>query len=157
MKQIAQTPANGGAVAPINALRREMDRLFEDFGARFLDFGMLGNGPFLPETDLAETDRDIVVTAELPGVEAKDVEVTLANNVLTIRGEKKSQRDEKKEHYQFAERTYGSFERSISVPGGIDASKIDAKFDKGVLKVTLPKPAEMQVKRQKIEIKQPIQ
>lgn len=153
MRQLATTQTNGGAIAPLSVLRREMDRLFEDFGMRFFDVGSFGNGRFLPEADYAETDKDIVVTAELPGVDPKDVEVTLANDVLTIRGEKKSERNEKKEQYQFAERSYGAFERSISVPSGIDANKVDAKFDKGVLKVTLPKPAELQAKRQKIEVK----
>ncbi len=153
MKQLATTQNNGGAVAPFTALRREMDRLFEDFGGRFLEVGGFGDGRFLPETDYAETDKDITVTAELPGVDAKDVEVTLSDDMLIIRGEKKSQRDEKKEHYQFAERSYGAFQRAISVPAGIDASKVDAKFDKGVLKVTMPKPAELQTKRQKIDVK----
>ncbi|HVY85795.1 MAG TPA: Hsp20/alpha crystallin family protein [Caulobacterales bacterium] len=151
MREVATT--NGGSIAPFSTLRREMDRLFEDFGTRFMDVGAFTNGRFLPDIDYAETDKDIVVTTELAGVDPKDVEIALTNDVLTIRGEKKSQRDEKKEHYQYAERSYGSFERAISVPPGIDAAKVDAKFDKGVLKVTLPKPAELQSKRQKIEIK----
>jgi HSP20 family protein len=151
MRELARTQAQGRPLAPIAALRREMDRLFETFAPR-MDFGAWGEGRFLPDSDYAETDKEIVVTAELPGVDLKDVEVSLQNNLLTIRGEKRSQRDEKKEHYQFAERAYGSFERTITVPEGIDASKVDAKFDKGVLKVTLPKPAELQGKRQRIEI-----
>ena len=152
MRQLTTTQPNAGAVAPMTTLRRQMDRLFENFGQRF-DVGAFGKGGYLPEADYAETDKEIIVTAELPGVDQKDVEVSLADDVLTIRGEKKSQRDEKKEHYQFAERAYGVFERSITVPRGIDASKVEAKFDKGVLKVTLPKPAELQTQRRKIEIK----
>jgi HSP20 family protein len=136
---------------PFAALRRELDRLFDDFGAGALP-SWNGNGQFLPEADYAETDKDIVVTAELPGVDEKDVEVTLNDDVLTIRGEKRSQRDEKNERYQLAERSYGSFERSMSVPRGIDADKIKATFDKGVLKVTLPKPAELQAQRHQIKI-----
>jgi HSP20 family protein len=151
MNEVARTRPNGGSLAPIAALRREMDRLFENFAPRFLEFN--GQEALLPDTDFAETDKEIVVTAELPGVDPKDVEISLQNNVLTIRGEKRSQRDEKKEHYQFAERSYGSFERAMTVPDGIDAAKVEAKFDKGVLKVTLPKPPELQAKRQKIEIK----
>jgi HSP20 family protein len=150
MRELARTQP-GAPLAPIAALRREMDRLFETFMPR-IEFGW-GEGRFLPDSDYAETDKEIVVTAELPGVDPKDVEISLQNNLLTIRGEKRSQRDEKKEHYQFAERTYGAFERAITVPEGIDASKVDAKFDKGVLKLTLPKPAELQGKRHKIEIK----
>lgn len=152
MRELARTQPNGSPLAPITALRREMDRLFESFAPR-LDFQGWAEGRFMPESDYAETDKEIIVSAELPGVDPKDVEISLQNNQLTIRGEKRSQRDEKKEHYQFAERSYGSFERAISVPEGIDAAKVDAKFDKGVLKVTLPKPAELQGKRHKIEIK----
>ena len=153
MRQPATTQSSAGAIAPITTLRREMDRLIESFGQNFFNIAPFGNGRFLPESDYAESDKEIVVTAELPGVEQKDIEVSLSDDILTIRGEKKSQRDEKKEHYQFAERSYGSFERSIAVPHGIDAAKVDAKFDKGVLKVTLPKPAELQAQRRKIEIK----
>lgn len=152
MRELARTQPNGGPLAPITVLRREMDRLFETF-APGIAFGGWAEGRFLPDSDYAETDKEIVVTAELPGVDPKDVDISLQNNLLTIRGEKRSQRDEKKEHYRFAERTYGSFERSITVPEGIDASKVDAKFDKGVLKVILPKPAELQGKRHRIEIK----
>ena len=152
MKEVATTQANNDAVAPWGALRRDMNRLFEDFGSRFFDVGF-GDGRFLPEADYAETDKEIVITTELPGVDAKDLEITLADNILTIRGEKKSERDDKNERYQFAERTYGAFERSISVPEGVDPSKVDAKFDKGVLKLTMPKPVQSEARRRKIEIK----
>jgi HSP20 family protein len=152
MRELARTQPNGGPLAPITALRREMDRLFETFSPR-IDLGGWAEGRFLPEFDYAETDTEIIVTAELPGVDPKDVEISLEHNLLTIRGEKRSQRDEKKEHYQFAERSYGAFERTMTVPEGVEASKVEAKFDKGVLKVTLPKPAELQGKRRKIEVK----
>jgi HSP20 family protein len=132
-------------------MRREFDRVFDRFGHDGFDLAPFGNGRLLPEADYAETDKDIVITAELPGVDAADVEISLAHNVLTIRGEKRSERNEKKEQYQFAERAYGAFERVIGVPEGIDPAKVEAKFDKGVLKVTLPKPPE--AKRQKIDIK----
>lgn len=140
--------------APVDMLRREVDRLFERFdGGKYPIGTWNGNGRILPDIDLAETDKDIVITAELPGVDPKEVDVSLQGDMIIIRGEKKSQRDEKKESYQFAERTYGVFERVMTVPKGIDSSKIKAEFDKGVLKVTMPKPAELQTPRQKIEIK----
>lgn len=137
---------------PLSALRRQMDRLFEDFGAGALDIWG-EERRFLPEADYAESDKEIVITAELPGVDPKDVDISLVDDILTIRGEKRSQRDEKSERYQLAERSYGIFERSLSVPHGVDPDKIKAEYDKGVLKVTLPKPAEMQSRRRKIEIR----
>lgn len=138
-------------LAPFNVLRRQFDRLFDDFGAgAFTNWS--GNGHFMPQADYAETDKEIVITADLPGVDQKDVSITLENDVLTIRGEKRSQRDEKKERYQLAERSYGVFERAMSVPRGIDAEKIKASYEKGVLKVTLPKPAEMLAQRKQIPI-----
>jgi HSP20 family protein len=95
------------------------------------------------------------VTAELPGVEEEDVNVTLADGVLTIRGEKKSERDEqdKDKSWHVVERSYGSFSRTISLPLDPDSAKVEAKFDKGVLHIHLPKPVEMAKKQQKIEIK----
>jgi HSP20 family protein len=129
-----------------------MDRLFEDFGATAATpFSF--NGLLAPEIDYAEAGDNIVVTTELPGVDQKDVEISLDDDVLTIRGEKKSSRDEKKENYRYAERTFGSFERRIAVPTGIDAEQAKAEFAKGVLKITLPKPAHAAAEVKKIAIK----
>jgi HSP20 family protein len=149
-------PSTKQTVSPTDFFHREFDRLFDNFGlAAFRAGEWAGAGRVTPEIDYAETDKEIIVTAELPGVDAKDVDVSLQNSELTIRGEKRSQRDEKKENYRFTERTYGAFERMITVPEGIDPAKVKADFDKGVLKVTLPKPAEMHAKRHKIEVKAP--
>src|SRR5262249_36924256 len=104
---------------------------------------------------IAESKDAIEVTAELPGVDEKDLGLTLANGILTVRGEKKSARDEqdKDKNWHVVERSYGSFSRAIPLPFDPDPTKVEAKFDKGVLHIHLPKPAEVAKKQQKIEIK----
>ena len=105
----------------------------------------------LPTMDVAETDKEIEITAELPGLEEKDVQINVADNVLTIRGEKNAEKEQKDKNYRLIERNYGSFERSLELPDGVNADAIQASIDKGVLKVTVPKPAPAQSK--KIEVK----
>ena len=146
-------PSARPSAAPINGLeafRRQFDRLFDDFASPMLGFG---NGDLMPQTDYAETDNEIRVTAELPGVDAEDVEITLSDGALRIRGEKKFERDEEEAEYKLSERSYGSFERIMRIPEGVDADKVKADFSKGVLKVTLPKNANMRSAGRKIEIK----
>ena len=136
---------------PFVSLQNEIDRLFENFST---GFPLLGNGMTnvtLPSMDVSETDKDIEVTAELPGLEKKDVQINMADNVLTIRGEKKAEKEQKDKNYRLVERSYGSFERSIQLPEGVNADAIKATIDKGVLKVTVPKPVPAQVKT--IEVK----
>jgi HSP20 family protein len=108
-----------------------------------------------PKIDVAETKDAIEVTAELPGVDEKDLDLTLADGVLTVRGEKKSAREEqdKDKNWHVVERSYGSFSRTIPLPFDPDPAKVEAKFDKGVLHIHVPKPAEVAKKQQKIEIK----
>jgi HSP20 family protein len=95
-----------------------------------------------PSVDVRETPTEFVVEAELPGMEEKDINVTLNNGVLTLKGEKKSEREEKKENYHLMERSYGSFQRTLQLGDTIDPDKVKAAFDKGVLKITLPKRPE---------------
>ena len=102
---------------------------------------------------MAETDKAYEVTAELPGMDESNIEVKLADDVLTIKGEKKEEKEEKKKDYYVSERRFGSFQRSFTVPAGVDASKIEANFKNGVLIVTLPKNAQAQKSEKKIEIK----
>jgi len=106
-----------------------------------------------PTVDMAETKDSFIVKAELPGLDAKDVEVSISGDVLTIKGEKKKEEQEKDEHHYRAERYYGSFQRSFQLPTTIKADKIEAAFDKGVLKVTLPKVEEAKKKRIEIKVK----
>jgi len=138
---------------PFVSLQNEIDRLFDDFTRGFPSLSM-GNGgmtAMVPTMDVAETDKEIEITAELPGLEEKDVQINVADNILTIRGEKKAEKEQKDKNYRMVERSYGAFERSLELPEGVNADAIKASIDKGVLKVTVPKPAPAQVK--KIEVK----
>jgi HSP20 family protein len=104
-----------------------------------------------PSVDMSETKDNFIVKAELPGLEAKDVDVSISGDVLTIKGEKKKEEEEKDEHHHSVERYYGSFQRSFRLPSNVKSDKVDATFDKGILKVTLPKVEE--AKKKKIEVK----
>ena len=140
-----------------------MDRLFDEFGEDFWRRPVRSLAAFerswprkfaaAPVVDVAETDTAYEITAELPGMEDKDVEVKLANGVLTIRGEKRDEKEEKQKDYYLRERSFGSFERSFQVPENIDTDKISAGFKKGVLTIILPKSAEAQKAEKKIEVK----
>jgi HSP20 family protein len=143
-----------------------MDRLFDDFGRD------LWSSPFhrpmwpveafwrrqlpwgaAPAVDVIESEKAYEITAELPGLDEKNIEVKLANGGLTIKGEKSEEKEEKKKDYYLHERRFGSFERSFRVPEGVDADKIEATFQKGVLTVTLPKASEAQKAEKKIAVK----
>jgi len=137
---------------PFMSLQREVDRLFDDFTRGFPTFSFGGGGNELaPSLDVTENDKQIEITAELPGLEEKDVQVNFADNVLTIRGEKKAEKEEKDKTYRLVERSYGSFVRSLALPDGVNPDTIKASIDKGVLKVVVLKPAPAQVK--KIDVK----
>jgi len=150
---------------PFKALRREVDRLFEDFDRGSWRAPFRSNWslepffhgeirwPAMPTVDVAETDGEFKLTAELPGMDEKNVEVTLTNNVLTIKGEKTEEKEEKQPEYHVQERHYGRFERQFPVPAGVDAAQISATFKNGVLTVVLPKAAEAKQPEQKIEVK----
>jgi HSP20 family protein len=137
------------------AMRDEMDRVFERFESGWPRLPTLfrRDGITVPQLDVRENTKSIVVEAELPGVEEKDVSVSLANGVLTIKGEKKHEKEERGENYYLSERSFGSFERAIRLPDTIDDAKVEAKFDKGVLKVTAAKKPEAVKAERKIEIK----
>jgi HSP20 family protein len=141
----------------LGSLFREIEKTFDDFSRRgpLASFPGFGSSATAPKIDVAEGKDAIEVTAELPGVEEKDIDLTLANGVLTIRGEKKTERDEtdKEKNWHLVERSYGSFSRTIALPYDPDSSKVEAKFDKGVLRIRLPKPAEIAKKEKKIEIR----
>jgi HSP20 family protein len=139
----------------LNNLQGEMNRLFDDFWNRFHEpFGNLPNlwGSGTPKTDVVESESEIEISVELPGMEEKDIDVTLSDNVLTIRGEKKSEREEKKKDYHLSERSYGSFSRSLPLPSGVDTEQLKAEFKKGVLTIRLPKTPEAKSKVRKIDI-----
>jgi len=121
----------------------------EPFGS-FPEFPFLKNAAY-PVVDVSETDSEIVAKAELPGLEPTDVEVMLNNDVLTIRGEKKFEDEEKKDNYHRIERSYGSFHRSIALPASVDDQTVKAKFDKGVLTITMAKTEKSKNKKISIE------
>jgi HSP20 family protein len=141
----------GDMSSPFATLQREIDWLFDRFNRGFPTF--LGNSVngLVPSMDVTETDKEIEITAELPGLEEKDVQINVSNDVLSIRGEKKAEKEEKDKNYRLVERSYGSFERTLELPEGVNADAITANISKGVLKVTIPKPAPAQAK--KIEVK----
>lgn len=138
-------------------LQRDVDRLFDEISG---DFGILPlrqmEEPlvrFMPQIDIKETQRDIRITAELPGVEKKDIEVTLEGETLRLRGEKKTELEEKTKQSYRLERSYGSFERVVPLPAPVDARKADAHIKKGVLSITLPKTEATQSHEHRIEVK----
>lgn len=138
------------------SLFREVERVFDDFARRAPFAGTPTNGLntlLLPKVDVAESTDAVDVTAELPGVSEKDVEVSVARGVLTLRGEKKIERDAKGKDWQVIERSHGSFHRAIQLGFDPDPAKVEARFEKGVLTVHLPKPAEEVSAPRKIEIK----
>jgi len=150
---------------PFESLRQEVDRLLDDFGRSFWrPFGrsiFAAEPPFrreltlptMPAVDVVESERAYELTAELPGMDEKKVEVKVVNGALTIKGEKQEEKEEQKKDYYLHERNFGSFERSFSIPEGVDPDKIEATFKKGVLTVTLPKKPEAQKPTKKIEVK----
>jgi HSP20 family protein len=159
----AQSPALQ-SWRPFERLRQEIDRLFEDLDGGFRRWPAsrpLANvvpfwreeWPIAPAVDVAETEKAYEITAELPGLDEKNIEVKFADGVLTIKGEKQQEKEEKKKDYYLNERSFGSFQRALQVPAGIDADKIEANFKKGVLTVMLPKTAEAQKAEKKITIK----
>jgi len=137
---------------PFVNFRREVNRMFDDFfdGAGWSGSGRSG---MMPAVDVHEDEKELVVTAELPGVSEKDIEVNLAGDMLTIKGEKKSEHEHKNGDSWRMERHYGSFERVIDLPFDVKDGQVDAKFSNGVLSVRIPKPADLQRSTRKIEVK----
>jgi HSP20 family protein len=150
-------PARREGESPFLALQDEMNRVFDRFFHGFP--AVWGEGPewpaggFTPKVDVSETDNDIRVTAELPGLDEKDIEVSVTRDALTIRGEKKEEKETRKEGYFHTERYFGSFTRSIPLPREVVTDKAEATFRKGVLTITLPKTEEVKSETRKVEVK----
>ena len=158
MKTQNSLPATRGhrdMSSPFDVLQDRIDRMFEDFSVGFRMPAMFHGGDFelSPSLDVHETDGSVTVTVEVPGVDEKDIDVSVADQMLTISGEKKSEFEHKEGDRYRSERSYGKFSRSISLPFAIDPDKVEAKYDKGVLKLTIVKPAEAQLLARKIPIK----
>lgn len=150
---------DGSEGFPLGSLQRRMNRMFDDF---FGDFGDISPSAsrflnregvaFIPRIDVSDSEKETVVTAELAGIDEKDVDITLQDGVLTIRGDKKVERDEKEECYCLIERSCGTFSRSLALPAEVEQDKIKASFKNGVLTVRLPKLPAEESKAKKIEI-----
>lgn len=138
---------------PLMNLQQEIDDIFANFWRRWPRAPSLFAGTE-PSTDVSETDDEVEVAIELPGMDEKDVEVNISDEMLTVRGEKKAGREEKKKGYYLSERSYGNFHRAIPLPPGIDADKAEATFKKGVLTIRLPKTEEAKSRMRRIEVKQ---
>jgi HSP20 family protein len=160
------TPAPAPVGDPWRSFRSEMDHLFDRFSGAFgmpslrrmFDWepAIRGESSFTfaaPSVDLSEDDKGYRITAELPGLEDKDIEVSVTGDMLVLKGEKKQETEKKEKDYYMSERTYGSFQRSFALPDNIDRDKIAADLAKGVLTITLPKTAEAQRPAKKIEVK----
>jgi HSP20 family protein len=139
---------------PYANFRREVDRMFESFLEDFGSFALANNWSWrsaAPAIDVFESDKELVVTAEVPGVNENDIEVTLADNMLTVQGEK-AEREQKDGGTSYLGRHYGAFSRSIRLPFAVKDEEVDTTYDKGVLTIKMPKPAEAQQSVQ-IEVK----
>ena len=158
VRSIIPFPRASTALAPsdpFTGLQRDMNRMF---GEMWCDFGtdlptVLGEAATLPRLDVKETAKALHITAELPGVSEKDVEVEITGDLLTIRGEKMAEKVEDEKGYHLSERNYGSFLRSLTLPYEVDPAKIEAKFDRGVLTVIVPKPAAVMQNTRKVPVK----
>lgn len=135
----------------LGTLRHEMDRLFERFVGEWPTWPKYDAG-WAPRIDMAETKDSVTIQAELPGLEAKEVDVSIFRDTLTIKGEKKEEREEKDEHYHLVERAHGTFSRRVWLPAAVDAEKITARFKNGVLTITLPKTEEARQKAISISV-----
>ena len=156
MRTKSMLPASWGGrdVSPFRELQSEVDKLFNSFTTGVPALGdWPRNGKLMAAIDVAETDKALEVSAEMPGVEEKDIDVSLNGDLLTIKAEKHAEKEDKAKDYHMVERSYGSFERSLRLPFQADAAKAEARFEKGVLKLVIPKPAEAQAKTQKITVK----
>ena len=139
---------------PFAMMQREMNRVFDSFNRNwglgaFPEF----TGSFMPRLDVTEGAKAFTVTAELPGMSEKEIDLSISGDTLTIRGEKKEEKEEKNKNYYYSERSYGTFMRSVPLPRQVETDKVSASFNKGVLTITLPKTAEAMESMKKIDVK----
>jgi HSP20 family protein len=142
---------------PVFSLQKEMDTIFDDFFKRFdlmpFEREPARFGTFSPSVDVKDNSKDVTIKAELPGMDEKDIEVSLTDGAIIIKGEKKEEKEDKDKDFYRMERSYGSFSRTIPLPTGIDSQKANAVFKKGVLTITIPKTEEAKTKLKKIKVK----
>jgi HSP20 family protein len=167
---MADVPVEVKKAAPVEtttpdvwrSFRSEMDRLFDRFGfpslRRMFDvepsWHPVRTFSFsAPAIDMSEDDKAYKISAELPGLDPRDVDVSVSGNTLVLKGEKRQEKEEKDKNYHYSERAYGSFQRAFELPASVDRNKIAADFSKGVLTITLPKTPDAQKEQKKIEVK----
>ncbi len=137
----------------LSTLQREMNRLFQDYSVGRGD-EELSASSFVPPVDIYEDEHSVILKMEVPGIEQKDLDIRVENNTLTVRGERKFEKDEKEENFHRIERRYGSFMRSFSLPQTVDTENINADYDNGVLKIRLAKREETKPKQIKVNVGQ---
>jgi HSP20 family protein len=136
----------------LNLLHDRMNRLFQDsFGSSGRDEAMI-TASFVPPVDIYEDEHNVILTVEVPGIDQKDIDVRLENNTLTVRGERKFEKEEKEENFHRVERRYGSFFRAFTLPNTVDAESVSADYDNGLLKIKLAKKAEAKPKQIKVNV-----
>ena len=153
-------PAQSNVPDVWHSVRGEMDRLFDRFGfpslRRMFDIEPAWRSSFsfsMPAIDMSEDEKAYKISAELPGIDANDIDVSLSGDMLVLKGEKCQEKEEKDKNYHFSERAYGSFQRAFDLPASVDRNKVAADFSKGVLTITLPKTPEAQKPQKRIEVK----
>ena len=134
-----------------STLQDRMNRLFRETQGNSQD-ETLTPSSFAPAVDVYEDEHNVTLKIEVPGIDEKDIDVRIENNTLTVHGERKIEKEEKEENYRRVERQYGSFTRTFNLPPSVDAEKVQADYDKGVLKITLPKKAEAKPKQIKVNV-----
>ena len=136
-----------------STLQDRMNRLFRETQGNSQDESLISSS-FAPAVDVYEDEHNVTLKIEVPGIDEKDIDVRVENNTLTVHGERKIEKEEKEENYRRVERQYGSFTRTFNLPATVDAEKVQADYDKGVLKITLPKKAEAKPKQIKVNVGQ---
>jgi HSP20 family protein len=139
-------------IRELERMRKEMDHLWNSFFEERPRLKAEEVREWFPSLDVVETKDNIVVKAEIPGMDPKEIDISLSNEILTIKGEKKQEKEEKEENYHLIERTHGKFVRSVRLPGEVKSEKINASYKNGVLNITLPKSEEAKQKEVKIKV-----
>lgn len=160
MNEMTKTPARVTArpvgfdrpASMMNWLRTEVDRFFDDFGGARSVFNFAPTAAPVPAIEFAENEKDYSVTAELPGMDEGDIDLTIADGVLTLSGEKKEERERNEKGLRLSERRYGSFERRFALPADANEANVSATFKRGVLSISIPKDEKIQARSRKIEI-----
>lgn len=133
-------------------MQKRMDRLFRDYSGTEEGQEFMTAGSFVPPVDIYEDEHNITLKMEVPGIEEKDLDLRVENNTLTVRGERKFEKDEKEENFHRIERRYGSFTRSFALPNTVDTDKVQANYANGILKIELAKKAEAKPKQIKVSL-----